>query len=184
MSKSLGNAALDPLDVAKEYGADAGRMALIVGTSPGTDIKISKDKIKGYKHFANKLWNITRFVLSTAEAYDATAPLTASDQEIYDSWRETMKNIASDIDGYRLHLAGESIYHYIWGTFADTILEESKALLQSDDAATRASRQKLLVTILKENLIALHPFMPFVTETLWELMPDHSPLLMITPWEI
>jgi valyl-tRNA synthetase len=183
MSKSLGNAALDPLDVAKEYGTDAGRMALVVGTAPGTDIKISNDKIKGYKHFANKLWNISRFVLSSVHTAHTEASFTPEDQALLDAWHSIKNGITADIDGFRLHLASDAIYQYIWRTFADTIIEESKPLLASTDAAVAQSRQKLLMTILEENLIVLHPFMPFVTEAIWELLPTTSGLLMTTPWK-
>jgi valyl-tRNA synthetase len=183
MSKSLGNA-LDPLDIASKYGADAGRMALIVGTTPGTDSKISEDKIKGYKHFANKIWNISRFVLSNHDEASSEASLTAADQALLDEWHVVATKISTDIDNFRLHLAAEDIYQYMWTTFADKILEESKPLLASEDIAVRLSRQKLLLTLLSETITVLHPFMPFVTESLWQLIPKKiSPnLLMVQPW--
>lgn len=184
MSKSLGNA-MDPLDIAQKYGADAGRMALIVGTAPGTDSKISEDKIKGQKHFANKIWNITRFVISNYQPASAAASLSATDQEVMDQWHEVLKNITTDIDQYRLHVAAENIYQYIWTTFADKILEESKPLLASDDTTTKQSRQKLLYTILKESITVLHPFMPFVTEAIWDILPsDTKQLLMVERWPL
>jgi valyl-tRNA synthetase len=190
MSKSLGNA-LDPLDIASKYGADAGRMALIVGTTPGTDSKISEDKIKGYKHFANKIWNITRFVLSNYDNSSNETVLTAADQTLLDEWHIVAAKIATDIDAFRLHLAAEDIYQYIWTTFADKILEESKPLLASDDMPVQQSRQRLLLTLLSESITVLHPFMPFVTESLWQLLPPQlsattshpTPnLLMVQKW--
>lgn len=188
MSKSLGNA-LDPLDIAAKYGADAGRIALVVGTAPGTDSRISEDKIKGYKLFANKLWNITRFILSNlpaqagAKGLDLSVPLTAQDQAHYDSWKGEAKKITEAIEEYSLHTASESIYHYIWDTLASTIIEESKPLLISADVAIKQSRQKLLYTLLQESITVLHPFMPFVTESVWQILPDkNKPLLMISPW--
>lgn len=182
MSKSLGNA-MDPLEIAQKYGADAGRMALILGTAPGTDSKISEDKIKGQKHFANKIWNITRFVLSNLDTAYLTADLSPADQKIIDDWLVIKKNITQDIDNYRLHVAAESLYQYIWTTFADVILEESKPLLASENMAVRASRQKLLYTLLVECLKTLHPFMPFVTETIWQLLPERKEsLIMIASW--
>lgn len=172
MSKSLGNA-LDPLEIAQKYGADAGRMALIFGTAPGTDSKISEDKIKGQKHFANKLWNITRFVLSQENTGDLKTEL----KEEFDT---LTKEVTADIEGFRLHEAAEKLYQYIWTRFADEILESSKK--ESGYGAT-------LHYILSNSLKLLHPFMPFVTEALWELMPDQSlpaqaggTLLMTTPW--
>lgn len=182
MSKSLGNG-IDPLDIAAKYGSDAGRMALVVGTAPGTDSKISEDKIKGYKLFSNKLWNITRFVLSNIEGLDMNAQYTAQDQAHYDAWKETLKKITDDIEHYNLHTASEAIYHYIWDTFASTILEESKSLLASDDTAIKQSRQKLLYTILCESIATLHPFMPFVTEAVHQLLPQkEKALLMVSAW--
>lgn len=182
MSKSLGNG-IDPLDIAAKYGSDAGRMALVVGTAPGTDSKISEDKIKGYKLFSNKLWNITRFVLSNTVGLDMTTSYTAQDQAHYDAWKETLKKITDDIEHYNLHTASEAIYHYIWDTFASTILEESKSLLASDDTAIKQSRQKLLYTILCESIATLHPFMPFVTEAVHQLLPQkEKALLMVSAW--
>jgi valyl-tRNA synthetase len=180
-SKSLGNG-IDPLDVAAKFGADAGRMALIFGTAPGTDMKLSEDKIKGQKLFANKLWNIARFVLTSTTDMVTDATLTEDDAAIYEGWRNELKGITEDIEGFRLHLASERLYQYIWTVFADKILEESKPLLASEDMFVRASRQKLLYELLKETLAALHPFMPFVTETLWELVAPDATLLMVTPW--
>jgi valyl-tRNA synthetase len=193
MSKSLGNA-MDPLDIAAKYGTDAGRIALIVGTTPGTDSKISEDKIKGYKHFANKIWNISRFVLSNYDTASAATSLTATDQTLLDEWHTVATKITADIDAFKLHIAAEDIYQYIWTTFADKILEESKPLLVSEDSTTKLSRQKLLFTLLSETITVLHPFMPFVTEAIWEILPHPSlrsgsvsaisPLLMTQTWLI
>ncbi|MEK7228259.1 MAG: valine--tRNA ligase, partial [Patescibacteria group bacterium] len=183
MSKSLGNAAMDPLDIAKEFGSDAGRMALVLGSAAGTDIKISKDKIKGQKLFANKIWNISRFILSNNEGFDLSTSFTAQDQTYYDEWKSVCNKITNDIDEYNLHTASEAIYHYIWDTLASTILEESKPLLVSGDNAVKKSREKLLYTLLTESIAVLHPFMPFVTESIWQLLPHKErALLMISPW--
>lgn len=183
MSKSLGNG-IDPLDIAAKYGSDAGRMALVIGTAPGTDSKVSEEKIKGYKLFSNKIWNITRFVLSNIEGLDLNVELTNQDQFVYDAWKNyNLKNITEHIENYDLHVASEKIYHYIWDTFASVILEESKSLLSSDDTIIRKSRQKLLYTLLIESITVLHPFMPFVTESIYQELPHKSkPFLMISPW--
>jgi len=164
MSKSLGNA-LDPLDIATKYGADAGRMALIFGTAPGTDSKISEEKIKGQKHFANKIWNITRFVMTQTNSGEIKADL----KQEFDA---LATSITRDLDAFRLHTAAESLYNYIWTRFADEILETSKK--ETDYGAT-------LYYILEGSLKLLHPFMPFVTENIWELM-GHDTLLLVTPW--
>lgn len=181
-SKSLGNG-IDPLDVAEKYGSDAGRMALIIGTAPGTDMKLAEDKIKGQKLFANKLWNITRFILSNSQDMDMGATYTDRDQELLSQWKNELGKITQDIEEYSLHTASEAIYHYIWDTLASTILEESKSLLVSDDLVVKQSRQKLLYTLLTESITVLHPFMPFVTETIWQMLPHkEKPLLMISKW--
>ncbi len=181
MSKSLGNA-LDPLEIAQKYGADAGRMALIAGTAPGTDSKISEDKIKGYKHFANKVWNITRFILTncTAPATD----LNAADTALSEEWHGMTKKVTDDIEQYRLHIAAETLYQYIWTRFADEILEESKIVLGDADEEARVSRQKLLLDLLTGSIKLLHPFMPFITEAIWEMLPVESKrqFVMIEPW--
>lgn len=164
MSKSLGNA-MDPLEIAAKYGADAGRMALVFGTAPGTDSKISEDKIKGQKHFANKLWNITRFVMSQENSGDIKQDL----KQEFDTLAAT---ITADLDAFRLHTAAESLYNYIWTRFADEILEMSKK--EPGYSAT-------LYYILQGSLKLLHPFMPFVTEALWESLGNDT-LLMTTSW--
>lgn len=181
-SKSLGNG-IDPLDVADKYGSDAGRMALILGTAPGTDMKLSEDKIKGQKLFANKIWNITRFILSNIEDMDVNTSYTNRDQELLEQWKTELAKITKDIEEYSLHTASEAIYHYIWDTLASSILEESKPLLISEDVEEKQSRQKLLYTLLTESIAVLHPFMPFVTETIWQMLPyKDKELLMISKW--
>jgi valyl-tRNA synthetase len=183
MSKSLANGAMDPLDIAQEFGSDAGRMALIIGSAAGTDIKISKDKIKGQKLFANKLWNIARFVLTNTKNLSMSSVLTPTDQAIYDEWKIEAKFITESIETYNLHIASEKIYHYIWDTLASSILEDSKALLLSEDINIKQSRQKLLYTLLTESITVLHPFMPFITETIWQNLPNTDRnILMITKW--
>ena len=125
-----------PLDVIEQYGADALRMGLLIGTAIGNDVSFDQSKVKGYKNFANKLWNVTRFVLTGAEDVGLEAVhLHADDQA-----RPRRAHRARTRDNrrhraYRLYLAGEKIYHYLWHTFADVVLEESKPLLQGDDAA-------------------------------------------------
>ena len=191
MSKSLGNG-MDPLDVAKKFGTDAGRMALIVGTAPGTDSKISEDKIKGYKNFGNKLWNITRFILSNSpeKINDSDVALTEKDRELLAEFDALLKDVTSDMENFRYHLASEKLYHYVWHRFADVILEESKPVLpdyktgEIKDATACLSRQTTLINILLGSLKALHPFMPFVTEEIWSLLPGHTEkdILMVAPW--
>jgi valyl-tRNA synthetase len=182
MSKSLGNN-LDPLDITAKFGADAARMALIVGNTPGTDMRISEDKVKGYKHFANKLWNIARFILENAKSADLSAQLTENDATILAAHDALTKDVTADIEEFRVYLAAEKIYHYAWHELADRILEESKSILAGNDAIARASRARLLITLLDRTLRLLHPFMPFVTEEIWQSMPTKdAAFLMVAAW--
>lgn len=183
MSKSLGNI-VDPVDLITKYGADALRMAMLVGVGPGNDSNLADDKIKAYKKFANKLWNITRFVLENTESAPEKEPeLAKKDIECIETLNALVREITDDMEAYRLYLAAEKLYHYVWHTFADVILEETKPVLSGNDAAARASAQWMLRQILITALKLLHPFMPFVTETIWQELPNtETEMLMITHW--
>jgi valyl-tRNA synthetase len=186
MSKSLGNI-IDPLEMIAKYGTDALRLSLVMGTAAGTDSRISEDKIRGYKHFANKLWNIGRFVLTntTELAPDENPPLTDSDQKHLTELSTLVGDITPQMDDYRFYLAGERLYHYVWHTFADIIIEEAKEHLRSPDDQIRRSAQSLLRQIFYTSLKLLHPFMPFITEELWSLAPhapDETAPLIVSAW--
>ncbi len=183
MSKSLGNN-MDPLEVTAKYGADAARMALVVGNTPGTDMRIAEDKIKGYKNFANKLWNIARFVLEQTEGVDTITPLTEADQVLRTELDEIIADVTKDMEEHRLYLAAEKLYHYAWHELADKILEESKPLLLGEDHAAQASRRALLLSLLTDTVKLLHPFMPFVTEEIWSSLPTSVGLVMVAPWPV
>lgn len=184
MSKSLGNN-MDPLDVAGKFGADAARMALVVGNTPGSDMRISEDKVKGYKHFANKLWNVARFILQNTEGADRNAILSNSDAEILSVQEALGKDITTDIEEFRVYMAAEKIYHYVWHELADKILEESKPILAGADATARSSRQNLLLALLDRSVRLLHPFMPFITEEIWAAMPTKdASFLMVAKWPV
>ncbi len=184
MSKSLGNN-LDPLDIAAKFGADAARMALVVGNTPGTDTRISEDKVKGYKHFANKLWNITRFILENTQNADASAPLTEADGALKTAFDAIARDVTTDIEEYRVYLAAEKLYHYAWHELADKILEESKPIFQGSDEAAKASRARFLTETLDALLKLLHPFMPFVTEEIYQSLPQKdAEFLMVARWPV
>lgn len=197
-SKSLNNG-INPLDMIDQYGADALRMGLLVGTSIGNDISFDESKVKGYKHFANKLWNIARFVLEHTETSEGASvadsapgrsaesyypqPTLPSDKKHLEELDAFTKDITADMDEYRVYLAAEKIYHYIWHTLADKILEESKPILTGADEAAKASRRALLLTLLDRSLRLLHPFMPFVTEEIYQSMPTKdADYLMVAKW--
>ena len=180
MSKSLGNV-LDPRDLSSKYGTDALRMALMVGNGPGNDLKLGEDKVKAYKLFANKIWNAARFVVERTADHETDVELLEEDKAVYTAWLEVKKEITNDIETYRLHLASEKIYDYFWKTFCDDVIEKCKVrILENKD---KESAQTLLLTLLREQLIVLHPFMPFITEELWKhLKKNTDDILLITRW--
>jgi valyl-tRNA synthetase len=181
MSKSIGNV-LDPRDLSFKYGTDALRMSLLVGNGAGNDLKLGEDKVKAYKLFANKIWNATRFVLEKTNDFENTAiTLTEEDDATYTVWRERHSDITNDIEHYRLHLASEKIYDYFWKTFCDEIIETRKVRIMEHNQ--KESAQKLLLLLLREQIITLHPFMPFITEEIWTyIKEDNDPLLLVTHW--
>lgn len=183
-SKSLDNG-IDPLDMIEKYGADALRFALVVGVTPGNDMKFDEAQVNAYKKFANKLWNITRFILTETESLDHTQKpkLTEKDTELITELTDTVSFITEHLEKHRIDLAAEKLYQYIWHELADKILEESKPLLQGDDVATKASRQWVLYEILTQSLKMLHPFMPFITEEIWQSLPSkENDMLMVAKW--
>jgi valyl-tRNA synthetase len=183
MSKSKGNV-INPLSLTEKYGTDAFRMALIVGNTAGTDLALREDKVKGYKLFANKIWNITRFVFENTKDWSGEKP------EKLDDWStknlaeldELVSDITKDMDEYRFYMAGEKLYHYIWHTLADRIIEESKENIKKGGEYAKIT-QYTLYNILETCLKMLHPFMPFITEEVWSYMKiDNKNLLMVTKW--
>ncbi|MBI2673757.1 MAG: valine--tRNA ligase [Candidatus Zambryskibacteria bacterium] len=175
LSKSLGDN-IDPLSITDKYGTDALRMALIAGVGPGSDSRLSHDKLKAYKNFANKLWNIARFILSQENTLSDKDKL---DDELVNEFNTLAADITNDMENYRFYIAAEKIYAYVWHRFADEIIEKSKKFPEFHTT---------LYYILENSLKLLHPFMPFITEEIWsELKASTKPLeprslLMIEPW--
>lgn len=193
MSKSKGNV-ISPIEMIEKYGTDALRMALVVGNTPGSDMALSEDKIKGYKHFANKIWNASRFVLENTKDFDfdKKPEITDEDKKLLDEFSAEIKEITDEIENYRFYLAAEKLYHYFWHNFADVIIERSKSCLASPKKGERESAQWTLFEILSTSLKLLHPFMPFITEEIWSLLPIKGlpdkqagkKMLMIENWPI
>ena len=169
MSKSKGNV-INPLTLTDKFGTDAFRMGLVIGNTPGTSLALSEDKIRGYKNFANKIWNATRFVLEQTK--DFTVPeIEAYDEEDKKSDEELkilMKEITKEMDEYKFYIVAEKLYHYFWHTFADIIIERSKKKIMEGKNADSA--KILLFKHLNTLLKALHPFMPFITEEIWQIL--------------
>ncbi len=188
MSKSKGNV-INPLDLTLTYGTDALRMGLIIGNTPGADLALSEEKIKGYKHFANKIWNITRFVLENAGDADMDTPLVEKDVTCSKEFKDVAYDITKDLEEFRVYMAAEKLYHYVWDTFASNLLEESKFILKTGSPEEIASRKTFLTNTLHESLKLLHPFMPFVTEEIWQTIPRSQgdrtrKLLMVESWPV
>ena len=189
MSKSKGNV-IDPLDYITKFGTDALRLGLVVGNTPGTSLALSEDKIKGYKHFANKLWNIARFILENTEGETVEggfSEYTERDAVLREERHDLLVAVTTDMENYRFYMAAEKLYHYAWHTLADKILEESKAILRNGSPKERKSRQQLLLHTLDKLLKALHPFIPFVTEEIWQLWKQpkvKNGMLMVASWPI
>jgi valyl-tRNA synthetase len=184
MSKSKGNV-IAPSEIQEKYGTDALRMGLLVNNAPSTDMNLDPDKVNAYKKFANKIWNITRFSLDNIEEVDLDAKLTEEDTEIVKKLTDFVAEATDYMEKNRYDLASEKVYHFIWHYFADELIEASKPLLTSDDEAVKKSRQRLLATYLTTSIKVLHPFMPFVTETIWQELPSEikdSELLMVAKW--
>ncbi|MDB4992134.1 MAG: hypothetical protein JWL75_379 [Parcubacteria group bacterium] len=181
MSKSKGNV-INPLDLTAKYGTDALRISLVIGNTPGTDLAMREDKVKGYKNFANKIWNITRFILENTQDADLEAARTSDDQSMRDELDTVIADITKDMDEYRIYMAAEKIYHYVWDRLASEILEDSKKVFAAEDEEAKASRKALLRSLLRDALTILHPFMPFVTEEIWQSLPETRGMLMVSPW--
>jgi valyl-tRNA synthetase len=187
MSKSLGNT-IDPIEVAKDYGADAVRMSLIVGVGPGADLNLGENKIKAYKKFSNKIWNIARFIQENVgdTVYDPNYTLTETDRIPLDELTATIADVTTDIENYRLYLASEKLYHFAWDVFAGEILEESKNIFKSDVEAEIESRKQLLMRMFDYLLKALHPFIPFITEEINQSLSynNDKTLLLVKKWPL
>ncbi len=189
MSKSLGNI-IDPLDMIEKYGADATRLSLIIGAAPGNDLKLSEDRVRGYKYFANKIWNASKFVMQNTEDVDLTHPpaggeLTTQDEQTLEGLKKIVLDVTQDIENYRLYLAAEKLYHYFWHTFADDTIEKAKPILRGSDEKAKYSAQWTLHTVLITCLKLLHPFAPFATEEVWQHLrstPDKKSMLMVEQW--
>ncbi|HPP17084.1 MAG TPA: class I tRNA ligase family protein, partial [Candidatus Paceibacterota bacterium] len=181
MSKSKNNV-IDPLGMIDLYGCDALRMSLIFGNAPGNDPIVSEDKTRAFRNFANKIWNASRFVLMNLDDFDGSIQpkLSKEDKKILKDFEKFTADVTREMDKFNFHIAAEKIYHYFWHVFADKIIEHEKPRLQTEN---RLQAQYLLITLLKNLLILLHPFMPFITEEIYQMLPNKDrELLMIEDW--
>lgn len=177
-SKSLGNG-IDPLEVVEKYGADALRFMLVTGTTPGNDMRFYWDKVEAARNFANKLWNASRFVLMNLEDWDDAAVHCDGDFNLTDRWiqhrfNETVKEVDRLLGEYQYGEAAHAIYEFIWSEFCDWYIELVKPRLYNKEDASRATAQETLAIVLEGTLRLLHPFMPFITEAIWQKLPAQS----------
>ena len=186
MSKSLGNG-VDPLEIIDQYGADALRFSLVMGVSPGNDMRFSTDKVESARNFANKIWNASRFVLmnlgDTAEPMEGKA-FSAADKWILTRLDETIREVSAHFEDYDLGLAAQKIYDFAWSEFCDWYIELAKVTLNGEDEAARRATCAVLRHVLIALLRLLHPFMPFITDAVYRNVPGTEGTIMLSDWPL
>ena len=183
MSKSLGNG-IDPLEMADKYGADALRFNLITGNSPGNDMRFYVEKCEAMRNFCNKIWNASRFVMMnlTIDHVELPEKLELEDKWILSKLNTLIREVTDNMDAFELGVASAKIYDFIWDNYCDWFIELTKNRLNSDDQTTRENAQNVLCYVLIETLKLLHPFMPFITEEIWQALPHEGEFLMLSKW--
>ena len=187
MSKSLGNG-IDPLEMAEKFGADALRFNLITGNSPGNDMRFYVEKCEAMRNFANKIWNASRYVLMNLTIEEPGLP--ALDQlEIEDKWvlsklNTLIREVTENMDAYELGVASAKVYDFIWDTYCDWYIELTKTRLYSENEQSKLAAQRVLVYVLDQILRLLHPFMPFITEEIWQAIPHEGKFIMASDWPV
>ena len=187
MSKSLGNG-IDPLEVIEKYGADTLRFMLITGSVPGYDLRFQWERVEATRNFANKVWNVARLALLNLEDFDpkkidvSTLEFTLADRWIRSRFSTVRNRVIEFIDSYDLGGAGRLLYEFIWDEFCDWYVELAKLRLYGDDRPRRQTAQYVLWEVLERTLRLLHPFMPFVTEEIWQHLPHTGESIMIAPY--
>ena len=187
MSKSLGNG-IDPLVVIDQYGADALRFTLATGNSPGNDMRFSDEKVGASRNFANKLWNAARFILMNL-GEDEKAPHIPDELALEDKWILSLfntltKEVTDNLDKFELGIAVQKLYDFIWDIFCDWYIEISKIRLNSGDEKAAQTARDMLVYIMSNTLKLLHPFMPFITEEIWQTLPHNGESIMVSDWPV
>ena len=182
MSKSLGNG-IDPLEVIDQYGADALRFTLATGNSPGNDMRFSDERVQASRNFCNKIWNASRFIqmnltIDKDKAVELPAELALEDKWIISKFNTLVADVTRNIDQYELGLAASKLNDFIWENFCDWYIEIAKTRLQTGDENV----QKVLCYVLSGAMQLLHPFMPFITETIWQALPHEGPSVMVSKW--
>ena len=182
MSKSLGNG-IDPLEVIAQYGADALRFTLVTGISPGNDTRFSTERVEASRNFANKLWNASRFILMNIEGKDVKnelpAHLATEDKWILSAFNRVAKEVNENLEKFELGIAAQKLYDFLWDQFCDWFIEIAKIRLTGDDEQAAQEVRQVLVWVMTRTLAMLHPFMPYITEEIWQTMPHDGEALIV-----
>ncbi|MCT4595701.1 MAG: valine--tRNA ligase [Anaeromicrobium sp.] len=186
MSKSLGNG-IDPLEIIEQYGADALRMTLTTGNSPGNDMRFYMERVEANRNFANKLWNATRFVLMNLDKDEFNKEEVKGNLNLADKWilsrmNTVVKEVTDNLEKFELGMAVQKVYDFIWSEYCDWYIELVKPRLYGEDRLSKDAALCTLVTVLKNILKLLHPFMPFITEEIWQVMPATTGSVIVADW--
>lgn len=185
MSKSLGNG-IDPLEIIDEYGADALRLSLLTGNSPGNDMRFYTERVEASRNFANKIWNASRFILMNLGDSAPRRPnrdeLDLADRWIYSKYNRLIKEVTGNLEKYELGMAVQKVYDFLWSEFCDWYIELAKPRLYEGDRSQKETVLYTLTYVLSNTLKLLHPFMPFITEEIWQYLPHEGDSIMISPW--
>ena len=186
MSKSLGNG-IDPLEMISQYGCDALRMNMVMGNSPGNDMRFFVERCEAMRNFANKLWNASRYVLmnlgeDAVNALPAAELLTTADKWVLSKLNTLIADVTENLEKYELGVAVQKVYDFLWDTYCDWYIELTKARLYSEDPAQKQTALQVLVYVLDQTLRLMHPFMPFITEEIWQSLPHEGPALIVAKW--
>ncbi|MBR6564370.1 MAG: valine--tRNA ligase [Clostridia bacterium] len=185
MSKSLGNG-VDPLEVIDTFGADALRFSLATGNSPGNDMRYIPERVEASRNFANKIWNAARFILMNLENEDEI-PLNIADLALEDKWilskyNTLVADVTDNLEKFELGLAVQKLYDFIWDIFCDWYIEICKSRLNGDDIKAKDTARSVLIYVFTNTLKLLHPFMPFITEEVWQALPHSGDSIMVSDW--
>ena len=185
MSKSLGNG-VDPVQVIDKYGADALRLTIITGTSPGNDTRYSDEKVAASRNFANKIWNAARFIHMNIDGFEVSpelpGELTLEDKWIVSKFNRVARDMTENLERFELGVAVQKVYDFMWGDFCDWYIELSKGRMSGGSESSAQGARQVLVWVLSSTLKLLHPFMPFITEEIWQSLPHNGEALMISKW--
>ena len=187
MSKSLGNG-IDPLEVIAQYGADALRFTLVTGNSPGNDLRFSQEKVEASRNFANKIWNASRFILMNIDGHDVPnqlpEKLALEDKWIVNQFNQVVKEVTDNLEHFEIGIAVQKLYDFLWDELCDWYIEIAKIRLQSSDEEAAQTARQVLVWVMTGTLQLLHPFMPYITEEIWQSLPHEGESVMVSKWPV